>query len=215
MTKNQFINRLKQRLANNTDTDLDFIIEQEMDHVQENILEGADFWPWFLLSETVDANTTALERRVAVPSDFLTEWEDGTLWRYDESSSDDKWVELKKDDYDANLARYPGDGAPVKYSQDSNYLYLFPRPAIVYPLKMKYYKRQILPSNLQNSETNPWLTYAADWFMGEVGVIIAGFHLDMPQYEQRFAGHANRARERLYNLNVAKEEQNNQRSMGD
>lgn len=215
MTKTEFITLLKQRLLNNNDTALNEIIVSEMDHVQSTILEGAEFWPWFLLSETVNSNTTALERRVAVPEDFLAEWEDGTLWRYDETDSDDKWIELKKDDYDANLARYPGDGSPKKYAQDDSYFYLFPRPDAVYQLRMKYYAKQILPSVLTSSETNAWLTYASDWFLAEVGAIIASLHLDMEKQAMKFDAMAAKAKRRLYVLNTAREEQNNSRHMGD
>lgn len=216
MTRDQFITTLKQRLYNNTDPDLDAIILSEMDFCQQNYLEGAEFWPWFLLTETNTAFTSALERRVLLPSDFLAEWEDGTLWRYDENSSDDKWIELKKTDFDAGLARYPGDDAPVRYALDSSYFYLFPRPNDVYTLKMKYYRKDTLPSALAlGTDTNLWLTHASDWLMGEVGTIVATFHLGIPALEKPFQQQVARGRNRLLTLNIAREEQNSHRTLGE
>jgi hypothetical protein len=215
MTRAQFITLLKQRLYNNTDSALDAIIVSEMDLVQSTALEGAEFYPWFLLSEFVTSYTTAGERRMALPSDFLAEWEDGTLWIYDESSSDDKWIELWKDDYDALLARYPGEGKPVAYAQDNGYFYLFPQPDAIHTLKMRYYQKQTLPSDLADGETNLWLTQASDWFLTETGYTISAFHLDLRDLEVKFDKARAESKRRLYVKHVALEEQNIHRTMGD
>lgn len=214
MNKQNFITLLKYRLANSTDSDLDAKIVLEMDLVQTDLLEKADFKPWFLLSENTTKYTEVGERRLPVPSNFLGEWEDGTLWRYDDSNSDDSWYDLSKEDYDYLFERYPGSGAPKYYALDGDYFFLFEQPDAEYLMRIKYYKTQTLPSALADSAENGWLSNASEWFMNEVGYRMATFHVPMPAIAAVFEKEAARAKTILYHKHIAREEERMHQNLG-
>jgi len=144
--------------------DLDTKIVTELKNAQIELEEElVTDLPWFLLSEVANIDGTASEERIPLPSDFLQENEDGTLWRYDAAAADgDPWKELRKGYHDALKAEYTGTGAPIRYALLGKYFRIYPTPDISYNFRMLYYKRDsILESNIENE----WLKYAP-WLIG-------------------------------------------------
>lgn len=191
-------------------SDLTSRIITEMQFVQENKLEGAEFLPWFLLSENLTEVTVANEERVAVPATFLREYEAGALWVYDTASV--KWLELKKDDYDFLANKFPTEvQIPRYYSLDNNYFRLKPVPDIVYTLRIKCYLRDsILSTNIENN----WLKNASDWLIAEVGAIMAGQHLRNKKLSEEFKAEATKAKTRVYVTHEARMHANRDYTMG-
>lgn len=138
----------------------------------QDLFEGAPELPWFLITEVESASTVSGEERVALPVDFLREWEDDALYYFNSTATADadKWVELEKGDLSVLRKKYPGSGAPVAYSLDGDYFRIFPTPDDVYTLKQIYYKKDaLLTSNIEND----WLKHGARLLIGEAGMAIA------------------------------------------
>lgn len=136
------------------------------------MLERGATLPWFLLSEVASISTSDGEERMALPTDFLREWEDDPLWYFTAGTGGDPdaWTELAKDDLALLRKRYPGEGAPVAYALDVKYFRIFPTPDDTYTLKMMYFKADaILTTNIENQ----WLTYFPYLVIGEAGILIA------------------------------------------
>jgi len=144
-------------------------IENALKRAQEKYETGSlPELPWFLISEIVTSETTADEERLAVPSDFLREHDDGTLWRFDSSADEeDQWINLPKSDYDELVKTYGSStDKPLYYALIGDYFRLKPTPDAVYPIKMLYYaKDTVLNSNIEND----WLKYAPEVLQGEAG----------------------------------------------
>lgn len=205
---------IKWRLRNNSSSTLDSMIETFTKYVQKEKLEKADFQPWFLLSDLVQTTNTANDRRLSVPTDFLMEWEKGTLWIYDATATDDPWVEIVKKDFDRALEVYPGTGRPMYYDLQGNYFLLVPQPVEVYTFKMKYFRKEPDPDFTGDTENN-WFAEAGSWLMGEVGAIIAGDVLSDLAVAQSFMADATKGKNDLFVQHIAREEANRIRTMGE
>lgn len=202
------------------DSWLQGIAVKELAIVQAEILERADFKPWFLLSEFLRTTTVAGEARVALPPAFLEEQEEGNLWIQPDAAAD--YTELSRDDPGILEARY-GDtpSIPVKYSIIGNYFTLFPIPDKTYPLKVRVYLSEPALTYAYGSEaqqavtTNKWITYAADWTKAELGQRLCSLYIKDANTAATFAQEAKDAKQRLYVQHVAREEMNRDRSQGD
>jgi len=218
MLRDAAVDIIMKRLGNNTDTSLRDDIINEMAFVQETILEGGEFKPWFMLSEVSSVNGSASEERLALPSDFLMEYEQGALYRYD-TSADNPWVELVKDDIDRLRALYSEtEDKPLYYALAGDYFLLKPTPDAVYTYKMRYYKTQTSLAGTYGDAANvenAWLKHASDWFIGEVGAIIASQYLQSEVLAQRFMEQAAKGKLRVRTQHYAREEANWTRAMGD
>lgn len=222
MTRDQAIAIILARCGKRqNDTFLQAQCVLEMTLKQETTLEGADFKPWFLLSEYMHALTGENEPRVPLPTNFLEELEEGILWVQAPGAT--AYTRLIRDDLDILEERYLDcdPGVPQAYALAGKDAVLFPTPADAYPLKMRCYLREPKleyaygAAAASDDTTNEWLTQAPDWLIGEVGAVIAGQYIkDAPTAEQ-FAMEAAKGRARLYVAHVAREEMNRQRSMGD
>jgi len=126
--------------------------------------------PWFLKTEVAAEDTVANEERVALPTDFLEEWDDDALWYFDSAADDeDKWTLLQKEDLqtlrsDPDLA---GSDKPLFYAYDGLYFRIFPTPDAIYPLRMIYFQQDtLLTSNIENL----WLKNIPTLIIGEAGL---------------------------------------------
>lgn len=222
MTRDEAVSIILSRCVRPGDQLLTTQCYTEMKMVIENILEGGDTLPWFLLSEFLTASTVIGEERVELPlnvggvtgRDFLREHETCSLWIMPDG--DTKWIELIKDDYDALYTALGGGsdsyGQPTHYSLDNQYFYLKPTPDKVYQLRMRVYLRDTpLTSNIENA----WLKHAADLVIAETGTIIAGSYLRDTEAEAKFRDEAQKARNRLYIFHEAREHTGRSYSMGD
>ena len=205
------VQMIKYRLGNFNSTAMDAAIIAEMNQVQSTTLEGGDFQPWFMLTESSSAQTTANEERLQVPENFIMEWEEGALW-YKETTAT-AWKPLPKEDYDFLRGRYAAEGAPKGYAEAGLYFLLVPQPILVYDVKMRYYANQ--PANVNGTDENVWLKYASDWLIAETGLIIANNYVHNKSAAEGFVVLAKSAKARIEKLNVAKQEANRERMMGE
>lgn len=211
MKRDEAVTLLQQRLQRVGDTDAQARIITEMQFVQETLLEGAEFLPWFLLSENLTEATVVDEERVAIPTNFLREYEGGALWIYDTAGV--KWLELFKDDYDYLLNKYPTEKEiPQYYALDNNYFRLKPTPDLVYILRIKCYRRDsILSTNIENN----WLKYANDWLIAETGAILAKHHIRNKKLADEYKADAATAKTRVFVAHEARMHANRKYVMGD
>lgn len=181
MTRNEAVQEIQDGLGY-TSLHFDRIVRQ-LKNAQER-LENGPVRPWFLLNERAYTNTVINERRIALPTDFLEEAEEGALW-YVPNPTTAPFVEteLIKDDLDfltknsvTNVGSSDNEdweaetGEPKFYALSGNYLYIFPTPDAVYRLRMVYFHSDtILDSNVEND----WLKYAPWLLIGEAGVVMA------------------------------------------
>ncbi len=220
MLRDVAVDLLMKRLGNRKDLSLRDDIINEMVYVQENILEGGPFYPFFLISEISDADTTAMEERVQLPTDFLHEWEDGALYYFNPDATKNSWVELTRDDWDLIKASYTTNtpGLMTHYDIVGNYFLLAPTPDAAYTLKFRYYAAAASLAGVYGDAANienVWLDKASDWLIGEVGAIIASQYLVSQKLQQMFVAQAVRGQKRVSQLDVSMGESNKRRSMGD
>jgi hypothetical protein len=212
MTRTEVVTLLNYRLGNRTD--LEDRILLEMAFVQDYILEGTGaFLPWFLETEMATSPIMAEEERVALPDDFLAEVEDQALWLYLEDSDENTMIELKKNDYDLLVAKYPGTGRPQQYAIAGSYIIIKPTPDLEYTVKMRYYAKDT-PISVSAGE-NKWLAHAADLVMAETGKIMAENHLLNAALATSFEKAAMIARDRLYKKHEARRHSNRTYGMGE
>lgn len=206
MTRDEAVQILNWRLGNRK---MDEKIIAEMKYVQRTVLEENSPWlPWFLECELSSASTTAGERRLKLPDDFLLEIEEEDLW----ITVDGAESPLEKTDYDTGRKAYTGMSTPEAYAIASNYLQFFPIPDTSYPISMRYFAKgaDITAAN----EEVGWLKHAADLVIAEVGAIIAGKHLQNATLAMEFKADAQAARKALYDKHIAMAEVNRSRRMG-
>lgn len=219
MTRDEIVLLIKQRARRDADATLDARIVTELKYAQNVILEGGLTLPWFLLSDNVPLTTVIDDERVSIPTnvdsvtgkDFLREHEESALWYYDTTNV--KWVELIKDDYDSLLNKYPsGTGTPKYYSLDGYYFRLKPTPNAILTLRLRCFLREpVLLSNIENA----WTKYAPDLLVGEAGARIAATHLRDTVLQADFEREAQRARQRLFLVDEARKHANREMEMGD
>lgn len=209
MDRDAAVALIARRLGNRTDLNSDIVTE--LGYSQTILEQDAAITPWFLTSERSTASTTADEERIELPSDFLREYEYGTLWVYD-STEDDPWIELAKDDYDDLVSYHKGaTGQPVSYALVGKYFRLFPTPDDAYTLKMIYIKQDDALS--AGSTENEWLKYAPYLLCGHTGMAMAAYLQNKIAYAMFEKMEAD-ARKRLLVENASREVANMELSMG-
>ncbi len=219
MLRDAAVDLIMKRLGNRSDTSLRNDIINEMVYVQETILEGGPFYPFFLVTEISTAVSTVSDERLTLPSDFLHEWEDGALYYFDAADTSSPWKPLIRDDWDALKAAHTtaDDALPTHYDIAGNYFLLTPTPDQIYTYKFRYYGADVAltgPYGTNNIE-NIWLDKAADWLIGEVGAIIATQYLLSDKLHTMFVAQATRGRKRIKDLTTSMEESNKSRTMGE
>lgn len=202
------------RLGNRTSADLRAKCLAEMVNVQQNMLERGPTLPWFLEATDDGLACVAATREVAVPGDFLREHEEGMLLIQDSAGV---WQEMEKDDYDALISYWTYDGTtdpPLHYALVGTNFLLVPLPTAARSMVLtKYYAKDTAPSD--TASTNLWLTYAPNLLIGETGMIMAGQYLQNKAAFAQFQQQATLGRQQLLTDNIAREEANTTRSMGD
>lgn len=205
------ISLLKGRLHNYQSTVIDDTLKAEMNAKQYE-MEQEDFMPWFLLTESATAQSLLEDERLPVPQDFIQEWEEGCL-AY-KLPTEAKYSHLDKDDYDYLRHLYEcADGRPRGYALAGEYFLLVPRPIIAYDWRMRYYAHQ--PLNVNPDDENMWLKHAANWLVAETGLVVANNYLNNATAAQGFDAWRQEAKSRIEKFNVAREEANRERMMGE
>lgn len=156
-------------------SDLDAEIVTQMRFQQEEILEQGATLPWFLLSAVASLATVADTETIALPSDFLLEYEEAALWFFDTTQVDDEqWVVMSKTFIDETktsaTATWTDSDVKPTYSIVNKLIYLSPIPDAVFALRIIYYAQD---TQLTSNITNLWLTHAADLLIAKTGLALA------------------------------------------
>lgn len=209
MTRDQAIARIRRLLAFRTDLEMeiqDALLDTQAELEREPVL------PWFLRTEMSAITTTINEERIPVPEDFLQEWDDGTLWRFDSTATnvDDEWKRLGKTDLEFAYAQHPGTGEPRVYVLDYEYFRLRPVPDKEYTMKMIYYAEDtVLNSNIENK----WLKEAHQFMIGVAGLKVASPVRDRDAFSE-FQRMEAQGRARLYTKDQTRMHTNRRYVMG-
>lgn len=164
MTRDEAIIIMQQQLGFRSDQADNCVIYLKLAQQQ---LELEPIKPWFLVSESLTALTTATEDRIGVPPTMLEEYDDAALFYVpDEGDDEGKNLDLRKDEYDVLVANYrdTAAGEPKSYALRGGYFILFPTPDDAYTIKIVIYAQDdILNSNIENK----WLKYAPLLLIGK------------------------------------------------
>jgi hypothetical protein len=180
MTRDQITAAIKRRLGfwTGNDSEIATELQEAQIRLEQGIVlpKGGIFLPWFLVSEVASAAMVSGEERSPLPTDFLSELEEGALWLYDANApTDTQFKPLAKDDLDFLKADQPGTGSPVAYSQSGTYFRLKPTPdssaAANKSLKLLYRAKDAILST--GVSENNWTKYAHELMVGEAGTMIA------------------------------------------
>lgn len=192
----------------------------EMALVQTDELEGADFKPWFLLSEYMRANSGANEPRLPLPTMFLEEHEEGLLWVKPVDRTN--YTPVIRGDIDDLEVEFEGaaPAMPERCGIVKNNLILYPTPDVSYQMKIRcYLKEPVLDypfgAPAGAPETNLWLTHAALWLISATAARIFKYYLKDMAGAAELEKEAKDAKTRLYVQHVAREEMNRTRKIGD
>lgn len=217
MNVSDCLDLLMSRLGNRMEAGLRATCLSEMKLFQRTKLEKGPTLPWFILSETASSNTTAGERRLALPDDFLREDDESRVYLITAAG---KKIELEKGEYaeltameDSSENEAESEGQPTHYALKGNYFHLFPTPDQVYTVQFRYYAKQDDPTDTTSSE-NAWFEHAPDLIIAEVGVVVAGQHIQDIEKVALFQTQANEARARMFVEATAREEAGRSRRMG-
>lgn len=210
MTRDQIVAIIKARLLRADDSTIDAKIVTEMQYVQEQLLENAVVLPWFLLSEFETIDTDPDEERLPLPTGFLREHEECSMWIYD--SVNEEWLPLGRDDYEVLANTHKEPGQPEAYALDGMYFRLKPTPDDIYTIRTRFYIRDAaLSTNIENK----WLLYASDLMVAETCYIMAGTYLKDNDLAAKFQPDITRARDRINIVNEARAHTNRNYMMGD
>jgi len=142
---------------------LDAEIVQAMIEVQQQ-LERAPELPGFLRKAITGLVTVADTKTLAVPTDFIREFDADQLFAADVDGFEHSIV---KDDQGQLRIRYPvadGTGLPKRYALVDRTIYFYPTPDAAYTLSGTYLaKEAVLSSNIENK-----------WLLELPEIIIAG-----------------------------------------
>lgn len=206
MTRDDVMTLLRLRLEGRTD--LDDRIVAEMKFAQSVVMEANPWLPWFLITEDNTLSTVAGVQSVDLPSDFLAEFEEGTV----SLTIEGKVIPLTKKDMSVALRQFPGQGTPQVYSVVGESVLFFPCPDAVYPISLVYYGRDV-DMTLANVET-AWLKHAADVVVALVGQAVATKHIMNQTLAASFSSDIAPAWTRLLDKHTAYMEENVQRYLG-
>lgn len=221
MTRDEIITLVLNRAGQRgDDTVLRGQLEAEIVLVQSRLEGGVRcgpndsgvFLPWFLVKEVSTLAQAADADVIALPPDFLMEYDEElgpTVFYY----SDNCWLPLVKSDLNLLRVRWPRPGnAPKGYDVLGGSIYVYPRAIDARLLRMVYYGAQ--PTLSATVASNEWTTRAADLMVAEVS--FAGARLTRDDNWQVDAGLDSKgARERLRSFHTAWVEAARDRSMGE
>jgi hypothetical protein len=209
MTRDEAVARIQRQLGQRNDKATDII--DELKNAQ-TFYERWTRLPWFLVDEMHRIQTGDGEERIPVPDDFLREYEKGTLWYWNDTTTDsaEVWTNLAKEDIDYLRETLPGEGAPEAYTIGGDYFRIFPTPDAQYWIKMIYYKEDLpLDDNIEND----WLKWQPDLLTGYAGRMIAN-----SLYNDRARGYFTEmevaARDLMVKHSEAREHENRRYIMG-
>jgi hypothetical protein len=210
MTRDEAVALMQLQLGFRSDQSANLILHLKL---AQTMLEKSPTKPWFLIVGEDTLVTVADDQKIAVPTDFLQEAEQGVL-RFipDDADSPDDEVDLDKDSYDVlrKNFRTTASGEPQAYALFGGYFYIFPVPDDVYTLKMiRYGQDTVLSTNVENN----WLKYAPKLLMGSAGKELAAALRDSNAMEI-FARWESEDRILTFSQEIAREQANSDAQVG-
>jgi hypothetical protein len=179
--------------------------------IQER-LETDAFLPWFLISTEQSLTLTATNRSVALPADFLREWDQFPVYLYDATQAD-PYTRLNKDEFDVLESKYAGaSGPPAEYALNGVSLEFFPTPKAGATARWKYYQEQAPLSDAILD--NAWTANATDLLVAELTTIMAAYKQN-DYWSKKGANDIVMARRRLIAFHLAREQESRDATMGD
>lgn len=216
MQRDTAVDLLMGRLGRRTTSSLKDEIINEMVFMQENLLEGGKFLPWFLITSDDTLTSTSGDETITLPTDFIREWEDGGLLR-ETGDSDEPYKAITRDDYDIIKIKYPGSGTPKYYDRTETELLLRPTPDDTYTFKLWYYAKDASLAGTYggtgSTTENGWLEHASDVLIAMTGVVVMRQYLNGDA--SKFVEQVAIAWDRLYARDTEWREANKERFMGD
>jgi hypothetical protein len=170
MTRDEAVTMVKQGLGFVTNRDTTIVSNMQFQQTQLELLPTK---PWFLITTPQDLATVASQDYVALPTDYLQDYDEGGLFYYDSTAEPGyEYTGLEKEDYDLLRENYYGvvPGIPEAYAIVGDRMYLFPTPDAVYALKYIYFKKaDLLATNVENE----WLQHIPGLLIGKTGAQMA------------------------------------------
>lgn len=193
-------------------TDIDTRILQETQFTQTFLLEGTGtFLPWFLFQGPILDTLSAGNNTVDFATGFLQEREGFLPHWYDSVAQVWRKIPKRSYEYGEDLKDVPGP--PTSYTLVGDQFFFHPAADQNYQIRFFYYQRE--STLTQDSDTNGWLTHAADLLMAETGLVLAENHIQDDRMAQSFKVQIDRARQRLWTLSEAKDNVNRKMQLGE
>ena len=212
MKREEAVTQIQRILGFRTDLSTECI--NALQDAQVELESRADLRPWFLLTDPTATflSTTKDVETVALPSDFLEEYEGDALFYFDSAAADeDKWTPLAKDDIPFLRKELSGSDTPLAYALVGTTLHIFPTPDAVYTLRQSYYKADsVLTTNIEND----WLKYAPQLMIGTAGGLFLDVGLRDAKAAAKFADLEARGADRLMRENESRKHTNRRYQMG-
>lgn len=213
MTPKKAIEVLMQRLGYRTDSKLKDSVVTEMNLVARS-LEARPFLPWFL-QEVWDTETLAKDEwRLTLPEDFLMEYEDDALLLLENGKpvSAPKKVDKQELKWASSET---GKGLPEAYSLFGNKIIFSVKSEKPYDVHLAYLAKSREIVDAEDEEDHAWLLEAPEYFINEVGAVIANFYLHNTEMHQQFFRQAANLRRELFNLHEARQHVNRDYMLGE
>ena len=158
--------------------------------------ERSEFLPWFLEGDYTGV-TVANQEYSLLPSDFLTEWEDGAVWLQTTAGA---WVKLLKQTLQAIREETINVTAtqPVAYAIHNDRFYFGPKPDKAYAIKFPYVKKSTAMVDDSSAVTNGWVLHGYNFIVNAALAVVAKDHVQNIPQSAGFNGEASSARESLY-----------------
>lgn len=167
---------------------LENFIVTEADFQREFVLEAeVQFRPKFLLNDPDTITTVDAQDYVAIPADFIAEYEEGFL---STTADDGLSTPLVKGEYAFQEATNKGSGRPDTYVMRNGKIFLYPVPDAIYTLNINYYGKT---DSLKEVGTNVWLNEGFNWLLNTTGAVVATY-IQNVEMARIFAGLATQAR---------------------
>jgi len=204
MIKSRIVSSIKNRLGSRDDTDLDAMIDIELDLAQMQ-LEQDKTLPWFLWAE-MNLHTKTNSQEISLPCDFITFGdEDGGVWYNDEKCDWRTRVDLE--------TWFEGQtGSPSHVHVTAEKAYVYPIPDGVYRLVLRGFFADKAPSEVDTGSENLWMKFAPDALIAKTGAVVARYVKDA-QAVAEFAADLVRAEARLLIITTMKAEEGRDRFM--
>lgn len=182
MNKGQAYAIIGQRLSGRLPEDMEEFIDGEARLVQEGILEGKAFVPWFLRRVEVLEVGPGLEV-IPLPEGFLMhDVEEGAFVPLDTGEK----LEVRPVDMVDGIRHLRGrsEGVPRWFALDGeNNLRVFPQPDAPYEIVFSYLSRDANVADLTTTQDNQWLRHGARVLVGELGKKCAGVVRDADAFK--------------------------------